>query len=351
MGKKAKAPPPPDMSAYSSGQMNIANRMQEFAQKVWDTGQSEWGKLSEFSSEMMGMLLPEAEEMFDWAREQRGRYESMTLPQIESLFKDADTYASKAEEDRQRGAAIQDVKSSMQAEREAQLRKLEGYGIDPSTTRYQALDRQAGIAEAAMSSLAANQAGERTKAIGRELRKDAINVGTGFLNDANQSAQIGANMGATGANIGANSVQVGNSTMQGALPYLMGASGAVNSAAGIVDTSYGRSLDKAADDRDANKLDLGGMGKLAGLGMSFIPGIGPVAAGAATAAAGAATGGEIQAPGGPTDDAGIIRISDGEYVIPAEVVNKMGAQVLDKFVSKSTGQPAPSAKTALPVPS
>jgi hypothetical protein len=167
-----------------------------------------------------------------------------------------------------------------------------------------------------------------------------------------------ANVGASGANVGNAAARTGIALQQGALPYMQTAGQNTNTAAGIVDTEYGRELDYAADQRDAEG-GLGGVGGLLGLGASFIPGIGP-ALGAASAAEGGvvavlptrtgyAHGGEVQAPGGPTDDAGAIRISDGEYVIPADVVMKVGSNHFDKLIEKETGRPPPSMKMALPV--
>jgi formylmethanofuran dehydrogenase subunit C len=63
-----------------------------------------------------------------------------------------------------------------------------------------------------------------------------------------------------------------------------------------------------------------------------------------------ADGGPVLAPGGPTDDAGAVAISDGEYVIPADVVRKLGTNHFDKLIEKETGRPPPSTKQAIPIP-
>lgn len=360
MGSSASAPPPPDTSQYSNQLSADADVMRNWAQSMWDSGQQEMQNINEFAQGFMSMSLEASEEMFGWARESRDFFNSDVMPQIQSLFTEAETYASKGEEDRQRGAAIQDVKSATEAQRESQLRKLEGYGVDPSMTRYQSMDKQAGTAEAALSALAANQAGERTKQIGRDLRTQAIDVGTGFRNDAQASAVNAANVGATGANVGNAAAQTGIALQQGALPYMQSAGTNTNTAAGVVDTSYGRELEYAQDQRDAEG-GMGGIGALAGFGLDmWVPGLGTAVTGGTGGAEGGvvavlptrtgyADGGEVQAPGGPTDDAGAIRISDGEYIIPADVVMKVGSNHFDKLIEKETGRPPPSMKMALPV--
>lgn len=316
--------------------MDMSKQSQEWAKEMWDTGQQEWGKLQDWSQQYMGKAMPAMEESFDWAKQQRERFDEYVQPQMESLFNEAEKYASKGEEDRQRASAIQDTKSASEAQRNAQLRKLEGYGIDPSETRYQSLDAQAGVTEAAASAFAANQAGERTKQIGRDLRAQAINVGSNYLTDANQNTQIAGNLGqgalgaaggatATGANV-ANS----GGQMWGMAQNQMG------DAAGIVDTAYGRELDYAADSRAASAQDFNQAMAVGNMAGGMVPGM--------------AEGGAINGPGGPTDDAGAVAISDGEYVIPADVVRKLGTNHFDKMIEKEVGRPPPSQKEAIPIP-
>lgn len=359
MGGSATAPPPPDTSQYSDALSGDSNTMRGWAQSMWDSGQEEYGRISEYAQGFMGMALPAAEEMFGWAKESRQRFDEYVMPQMQSLFSEAELYASKGEEDRQRGAAIQDVKAATEAQREAQLRKLEGYGVDPSDVRYKALDKQAGVAEAALSALAANQAGERTKQKGRDLRSEAIDVGTGFLADAQASGVNAANVGAVGSNVGNAAAGTGIALQQGALPYMQGAGNATSGAAGIVDTSYGRDLNYAEDQRAAdaaNSAGWEGLGQVAGIAMAPMTGGTSLLVGGAEGGpvrvlpySSAAEGGPVAAPGGPTSDGGALKISDGEYIIPADVVMKMGTNHFDKMIEKETGRPPPGTKMAVPV--
>lgn len=334
MGGSASAPEPPDTTRFSEGMEDMSAQSQEWAQQMWDTGQQEWGKLQDWSQQFMGQAMPAMEETFAWAAEQRDRFNEYVMPQMQSLFSEAETYASKEQEQLERGKAVQDVKSATEAQRASQLRKLESYGVDPSDTRYAALDKQAGVAEAAMSAFAANQAGERTKQIGRDLRADAINVGTGFLQDANQNLQIAGNLGQGALGAAAGATATGANVANAAQGMWGMAQNQLGDAAGIIDTSYGRELDYAADQRAASAQDFGQMMAVGEMGMQ---------------AAMMAEGGPIMAPGGPTDDLGAIQISDGEYVIPADVVMRMGTNHFDKMIEKETGRPPPSVKQAIPI--
>lgn len=48
-----------------------------------------------------------------------------------------------------------------------------------------------------------------------------------------------------------------------------------------------------------------------------------------------ANGGEVEGPGGPTDDMVPIDASDGEYVIPADVVRFLGTGFFDRLVQQA----------------
>ena len=334
MGGSATAPPPPDTSRFSDEAMSQSQEMRGWAQSMWDSGQQEWGKLQEWSGQVMGSTLPAMEDSFSWAKEQRDRFDQYVMPQMQSLFSEAETYASKGEEDRQRGAAIQDVRAANQAQKDAQARKLASFGVQPGEIAANALDRQAGVAEAAMSALAANQAGERTKEIGRDLRGQAIGVGSQFLQDANANNQIGAQLGQGALGAASNAAATGSQVAQGGQGYMSGAMSGVDLGAGIVDTAYGRELDSAADQRAAAAQDFSQMmavGEMAGQGAMM------------------AKGGPVSAPGGPFEDKGAIGISDGEYVIPSDVVKKLGTNHFDKMIEKETGRPPPTPKQAIPV--
>lgn len=350
MGKSKKPPPPPDTSKYSDEAFGLGQQMKDWAQQMWTSGQEEWNQIRDWSQQYMGYALPAMEEQFSWAREMQDRFDTYVMPQMQSLFTEAEVYASKAEEQRQRAQAIQDTKSAMEAQRQSQLRQLESYGIDPSDLRYAALDKQAGLGEAAASALAANQAGERTKQIGRDLRSEAINTAGLFLGERGQGYAGGTQTGATGLGTSTQAIDAGARMPTYALPYMTGAQTGTESAAGIVDTSYGRQLNFTDATNKAKQQDFNNYMAL-GESIASIP-MGGFGMGGKLPTSGhaLAEGGPVSAPGGPTDDAGAMAISDGEYVIPADVVRKLGTNHFDKMIEKETGRPPPTPKQAVPIP-
>ena len=344
MGTASNAPPPPDTSKYSDAAYQMGNLSRQWAQQMWDTGQQEWSKLQSWAGDVMGQAMPAMEDMFSWAKDQRDRYEQYALPALQSLFSDAETYASKAEEDRQRGAAIQDVQAANEAKRASHERNLRAFGVDmdPSQKNMQSLDRTAGVMEAGQAAFAANQAGERTKQIGRELTAQAVNAGNMFANQALQASQTGTSIG-TGALGAATGANVGGAQMAGAaMPFVQGAYGGYDLGAGIVDTAYGRELERTEINNAAGQQNFNNM-------MAVGQSLGGIAAPYMPKPPGGADGGPVIAPGGPTDDAGAIAISNDEYIIPADVVKKLGTNYFDKMIEKETGRPPPSQKQAIPI--
>lgn len=341
MGNQKEAPPPPDTSKYSDAAFADGQRSSNWAQEMWDLGQQEWENIRDWTGQYLDQAFPAMEDMFGWAAEAKDFYDTNVVPAMQSLFTEAEKYASKGEETRQRASAIQDTNQAIEAQRAASKRRLEGFGVDPSEVAQKSLDRTSGVMQGAAQALAANQAAERTKAIGRDLTAQAVQMGQ-------QAGQMGQNAAAMGSNIGQGAVNTavgagvgGSQMMQAAVPFQQMAYGGYDLGAGIVDTAYGRDLQKTEIDNAANQANFNQMmsiGKsIGGMGsMLPIPGL-------------AAEGGPIAAPGGPTDDRGAIAISDGEYVIPADVVRRLGTNHFDKLIEKETGRPPPSQKQALPI--
>jgi hypothetical protein len=103
---------------------------------------------------------------------------------------------------------------------------LEGYGIDPSQTRSQAMDRGVRAMEAAAAAQAGNQGRKYVEQMGRALRGEAINIGRGMPSQVAQAMGMvnqtaGGAMGNFGAQTGAvqgaygTAAQFGNMGMQG----------------------------------------------------------------------------------------------------------------------------------------
>ena len=140
MGSKNSAPPPPDLSA-------VANASKEAAQLQYKLGQEQlaWAKEQyandrTITDKVVDSFITTQDENLANARKDRERYERVFQPQEDALVQDANTYASEGKKDLERGRAQAAVGQQFDAARDAAVRQLESFGVNPASTRFAALD-------------------------------------------------------------------------------------------------------------------------------------------------------------------------------------------------------------------
>ena len=192
MGGKAKAPPAPNYTPIAQAQFasaqysnEIAREQLDFAREAYATDRERLTAQDAKWDTILNDQLQRQSELDTQARADRKRYEEIYQPLEESLIKDAAGYTDErnaARADAAAGRAAADVSNQIAAARTASQDRLESYGIDPSQTRYAALDRGIETQGAAMRAGAANMTREQVQraeeATGRALRSEALNIGT-----------------------------------------------------------------------------------------------------------------------------------------------------------------------------
>jgi len=196
-----------------------------------------------------------------------------------------------------------EVASQMDAARENALRRLESYGVDPSQTRNAALDSRVRIEEAKQKALAGTQARRDIENRGLALKQGVQGQQAQELQDWDRP--LGMDTGQIFGDA------VGQAT-QGASALL-----------------------KQGQQEQAQEQSQGStLGTLAGAGIGAAFGMPGIGASVGGMLGGIAEGGEIEGPGGPKDDAIPAALSDGEFVIPEEVVRRKGTEFFDKLIEK-----------------
>lgn len=325
-------PPPPDLSGMASASKEVAEIQFQAAkdQLAWAKQQDAMNR--ETLGRVLDVQLPAMEDQFANAREDRERYETQFRPLEDQFIQDAQEYASPERMAEERGKAIATVGQQFDATRRNALQRLESYGVDPSQTRNAALDLGVRVAEASAKAGAATAAGNRVEDVGRALRSDAVNLGRGSL--SNVASSYGQSVAAGGAAVGGANQTTGTSSsaLQGAQGYFSGALSGYGQSANITNMGFQNEMAgwNAKQQQQAGLLQ--GVGSIAGMAM------------------GIADGGHIQTQALPFDDDGHVdtglgdgsgiddtvpaRISDGEYVIPADVVRQKGVEFFDKLVER-----------------
>ncbi len=328
-------PPPPDLTASAEASEEIAR-----IQAATAADQLAWGKEQDAMNravldQVLDIQLPAMEASAAAAIKDRERYETLFQPLEENLIREFQDYDSPERVLREKGKAIADVSATFDASRRNALQRLESYGVDPSQTRNAALDVNVRTQQAAAQAAAATAAGQRVEDVGRSLRAEAINIGKGLPSQVagaygtSLAAGSGSIQGATSttaAGIGARTSGQGF-TSQALQGYQQGANirgdqfgmemqnwqagqdqtmGMVNAASGIAGMAVkeGGVIRRYQDGGQAIPFDQDG----------------PVDTGVGD--------------GSGIDDAVPAQLSDGEYVIPADVVRKKGEEFFDKLVEK-----------------
>ncbi len=342
-------PPPPDLGPMSEASVEVAQMAQQTQQDQLAWAKEQDASNRELLQQVLGVQLPAMQAQFDIAQADRKRYEDFFRPFEDKFAKEAAEYDSPERRERERGAAIADVSSAFDAQRRNATQRLEGYGVDPSTVRNAALDIGVRTQQAMAQAGAATGATRRVEDIGRALQSDVINLGRGALSNAagfygqavgaGGAAQQGA-YGATQAGVGANQSAMGwgGQALQGQ-----------GQGANIMSQGYGNQMQgyNAKQAQTAGLLQ--GIGGFAGMA---IPGMadGGEIEGVPTGPIAAQQQQGMPMPGGipfqqdgevygPGDGSGIddqvsARLSEGEFVIPADVVRKKGEEFFEKLIEQ-----------------
>ncbi|KKK95029.1 hypothetical protein LCGC14_2676890, partial [marine sediment metagenome] len=187
-------PPPPDLGPMAEASTEVARIAQETQreQLAWAREQDTMNRAT--LQTVLDVQLPAMQDQFENAREDRERWENVFRPLEDQFIAEAQAYDTPERREEYRARATAGVTQAFDASRRNALQRLEGYGIDPSESRSQALDIGVRTAQAAATAGAASQSDVRVEERGRQLRGQAIQLGRGL------PGQVGAQYsGAVGA--------------------------------------------------------------------------------------------------------------------------------------------------------
>lgn len=206
MGGKSKAPPAPDYSAIANASIEAARISQETAREQLAWAREQSAKLDPYVTNYLDAMTRESSQQVDNARTDRERYETIYQPLEDKFVDQASNWNSATRSEQRAGAAMGDVRQAFEARRQSALSQLESYGIDPSQTRFQALDLGTRVQEAAATAAAGTQSRLQSEATGLALQGEAINIGRGYPGQVAQSyaGAVQAGNSAIGSAVGAN---------------------------------------------------------------------------------------------------------------------------------------------------
>lgn len=336
-------PPPPNLNALSQSSIEIAEMNQQQAMKQLEWGKEQDAMNRETLQQVLDVQLPAMQAQFDTAQADRKRYEENYRPFEEAWAEEAKSYDSPERREMERGAATADVNSAFDASRKNALSRLEGYGIDPSQTRSAALDVGVRTQQAVAQAAAATGASRRVEDTGRALKSDVINLGRGALSNAAGFYGQAVNAGSSAQGNALNTTASGAGAIQSGLGFGSQALQGYGQSADIQGQGYGMEMD-AYNAKQAQQAGmLSGIGGMAGMFMADGGEVEGIPTGAVSAQQRVGIPGQpFQEDGpvyGPGDGSGVddrvpAQLSEGEFVVPADVVQKKGTEFFEKLVEQ-----------------
>lgn len=341
-------PPPPDYSQIANASQHSADLAYQTSQDQLAWAREQYAQNKEVTDKVVDDYLNTSNTNQATAAKDRARYEQIYQPLEDKLAADANDYGSDSRHELERGRATANVSQQFDAARQSATRDLEAFGINPSATRYAALDLGMRTQKAAAAAAAANQADQQVDATGRALRSEAINVGRGYPGQiaGQYGTALQAGSGAVNSNLattasGANTIGTGT-TWAGTGNNALGTWG------NTLNTGYNNQMAyyKAQQDQNSGLGQILGVAAGAGL-KTFGPG-GPVslfaAEGGEIPPAGAlpieaTPGGVVHAAQSPSHGVEVddvpARLTAGEFVLPKDVASWYGEEKLQKFIQKA----------------
>jgi hypothetical protein len=381
------APPPaPDYSGLIKASTDASNKQYALEQQQFDWAKNAYAQNLAQNQPIIDQQLAIAKTNAANAAQDRALYEATTVPLLNEQAQEAQQYNNPAFREQQMGAAGAAVGQSFDAARDNATRDLESYGIDPSSTRYGALDLGVRMQQAAATAGAENQAGLQVDATGRALIQQAIQNGQITQGQVGGQYNTALQGNAAGANTGLATTASGASTMGTPSQFGSLSNTTLNTAGALQGQQFANQQTNYQDQYQANQAssqawgalgatlfggattlgaaalkspflfaaDGGAIPSMAPTSAAAAPAVGPAASAPAMATPAApqsrfvfsASGGDVPTPGGAipagaspsrgqaTDDVSA-RLTAGEFVMPKDVTSWMGEEKLQKMIQKS----------------
>lgn len=191
-------PDAPDYKPVADSSLAAAQLQSQTSREQLDWAKEQYAQQAPITNAYLQSMIDSSAEQRSNAQKDRARYEHVYQPVEDQFVKTATGWNSPARADQEAGAATADIATAMEAARKTSTQALESYGVDPSQTRYGALDLSTRIAQASAQAAAGTQSRKNTEATGLALQGEAINIGKGYPGQVAQSYAGSTTAGSAG---------------------------------------------------------------------------------------------------------------------------------------------------------
>lgn len=355
-----KAPKPdPRMYEIMDKQVGLSRETLDFVKQTTAQQAVRQQALDSLTMRVGESQLADAAVARERANEQYQFFRTHGRPVLEKTMSDAQNYDSEGNIAAFRGRAVADVNNAFGQAEQQQARTLQRFGVMPNANRLASINAQM-MAQKAASQAGAmtnSELGVRNQAIA--MRQQASNLAQGMPAQSMQWGQqaMQGNQAALAGSAAANTqaMQANQQAMSG-----YGQAGQIlGGAAQTGNQMYANQLNAWGQAQQAQSAESAGFGSLLGSAISAYGAYAAAAAMADGGEVGAARGdpgelgafrgkreanGLIRGPGtGTSDSIGAVNrdtgqrvaLSDGEFVVPADVVRRKGLEFFEKLVEKN----------------
>jgi hypothetical protein len=329
MGGKSSAPSPPDYGPLIAANEKTSKFAMKLAQEQWDWARKVYDENKGLMKDTNTSFLKTMEDARIASEEDRARYKTIYQPQEDRLIHDLQTYDTPERRDREVGAAQANVAQQFDAQRDQAASQLESFGVNPSATRFAAMDIGLRGAEAASKAAAGTGAALSVEDKGRALRTAAIDIGKGYPGSYTASGQLGMQSAANAQAGNTNQYAAGASAMGTGPQWLGGSNQALANWGGALNNQYGNQIDQF----NANQSASSGWGSAAGM-------FGGIALKRFGFDDGGAVSQEMSPSRGAVEDDVHAAVNVGEFVVPADTVQWLGEKHFHKLTEKARQEKA-----------
>jgi len=342
----------PKMPDVNPGMIASAQANERIAQEQTALGreQFEWAKQNAASDRaMLAPILEQQMRLGDAAearsQEQYDYWKQSFQPLEQKIIADATNFNTDAERERMAGQAGADVEQAFGNQRAQNQRELARYGLNPNSSTALRAASTMGDQEALAKAGAMNQSRLQSKAMGMAMAADAANMGRGLAGQSNSAAALALQAGQAGqGNVMGQTQNAVASRGLGNANFGMGIQ--ANQAAGnVYGQEFGTRMQGYGTQMKSHDAQMQMIGQMAGGAMAMMADGGKPEDASKTSAPGeigdlpsvarARKAGLVKGPGGPIDDQIEARLSNGEFVIPADVVRRKGEEFFERLVKKN----------------
>jgi hypothetical protein len=261
---KASAPAAPNYTPIANADAQAATQDFQLAQQQQQWAQQQFNTTWPYAQQYLQSQINSSNTAAQEAQTQEANYNANTLPMIQNFDNTANTYNNPANASQMQGEAEADVANNFNAQRSTAQSQLESYGIDPSQTRFGALDLGTRVSQAAATAAAGTQSGLNTRATGLALQGEGINMGMGLQNSVAQSYATATNAGSSGIGAANNTTATGSNTMGSPIQYGALGSSSLAGETSALNTGFSNAATSTQINNANSANTIGGVGSLIG---------------------------------------------------------------------------------------